>query len=110
MYVSSPVLLIPGEGDFVSPESIVPAYVKADHQRLLQRLAGAGLIRHQWNIRGADTAVSEIDRGRVFMCRTRQPEPHRHFATFDVLITIMHHRIIQRIDALEILGVEGAGS
>jgi hypothetical protein len=63
--------------------------------------------RHQRHIGGADAAVGEINRGRRLR-GARHPDQHHigFLQAFDVLPVIMHHGVIQRVDALEIFGVE----
>ena len=63
--------------------------------------------RHQRHIGGADAAVGKIDRGRRLR-GTGYPDQHhvRLLQPFDMLAVIMHHRIVQRVDALEIFRVQ----
>ena len=67
-----------------------------------QRHAG-----HQRNIGGLDAAISQIDRGRRFR-RARHAEKNdvSLFEIFSLLTVIMHHRVVERIDAAEIFGIE----
>ena len=83
--------------------------VKSDHQRLRQgfqigRCRHAG---HQRNIRGLHAAIGEIDRGRRLR-GARHTDQH-HVGLLEivgVLSVVVQHRVVQRIDALEIFGVE----
>ena len=122
----------PGEGDFVgdglpidigvivavahAQQPVLPDLnetlgrgVKTDHQRLLQRLQlmRNRNARHQRNVRGADAAVGKIDRGRRFRGARHADQNHLGlFQSFDMLAVIMHHRVIQRVDPLEIFRIQ----
>ena len=92
--------------------------VQADHQRLLQRLELMRNrdARHQRHVRGANASVGEIDRGGR-LGRTRYADQNHlgFFQPFNMLTIVMHHRVIQGVDALEIfriqyvLGADAAG-
>ncbi len=83
--------------------------MQADHQRLLQilQLMRDRNARHQRNVGGANPAVGKIDRG---WCLRRAGDSDQDdvglFQAFDMLAVIMDHRVVQRVDALEIFGVQ----
>ena len=62
---------------------------------------------HQRNIGGADAAVGKIDRGRRLGGAGHSDQHHVGILqAFDVLAVVMNHRVVQRVDALEILGIQ----
>ena len=63
--------------------------------------------RHQRHIAGLDAAIGEIDRGRRLR-RPRHADQHDVglFEIVGLLAVIMHHRVVERIDAPEIFGIE----
>ena len=82
---------------------------QAHHQRLRQRLE-LGRHRHaghQREVRGLDATVGEIDRGRRLR-GARHPDQHHVglLHVVDVLAVVVQHGVVQRVDPLEILGVE----
>jgi hypothetical protein len=83
--------------------------VETDDQRLFQvfQLVRQRNARHQRHVRGADAAVGEIDRGRRLRGAGHTDQHHVGILeAFDMLAVIMDHRIVQRIDAFEILGIQ----
>ena len=82
---------------------------KPDHQRPRQLLdlRRQRHARHQRHIAGLDAAIGEIDRGRRLR-RARHADQHDIgvFEAFDMLTVVMQHRVVERVDALEIFGVE----
>ena len=82
---------------------------KPDHQRPreLLHLGRQRHARHQRHVAGLDAAIGEIDRSRRF--RGARDADQHHVGVlqpFDVLAVIMKHRVVERIDALEIFRVE----
>ena len=85
------------------------AGIEPDHQRPRQLLhmprhLDAG---HQRNVAGLHAAIGEIDRGRRLRC-ARDADQHDIglLQTFEMLAVIVQHGVVERIDALEIFGVE----
>ena len=82
---------------------------QAHHQRLRQRfeLRRHRHAGHQRNVRGLDAAVGEIDRGRRLRGARHADQHHVGLLhVVDVLAVVVQHGVVQRIDALEIFGVE----
>ena len=64
-------------------------------------------IRHQRNVRGFDAAIGEIDARRRFRGPADADQKDIGLVEIlDHLSVIMHHRVVQRVDALEIIRVE----
>ena len=83
--------------------------MQADDQRLFQmfELMRQRNARHQRHIGGANAAVGQIDRGRRLRGTGHADQHHVGiFEAFDVLPVIMDHRVVQRVDTLEVFSIE----
>ena len=92
------------------------AGIKPDHQRPRQLLdlRRQRHARHQRHVAGLDAAIGKIDRGRRLRGARDADQNHvRLCETFGVLAVVVEHRVVERVDAVEIFGVEhvlGAGA
>ena len=83
---------------------------KTHDQRVL-KLFDSGRQRdagHKRNIRRLHAAVGEVDRGRRF--RGPRHANQQDIGLFEIdglLAVVVHHRVVERIDAAEIFGIEG---
>ena len=85
------------------------AGIKPDHQRPRQlfHLRRQRHARHQRHIAGLDAAIGEIDRGRRLRGARHADQHHIGLLqAFDVLAVVMQHGVVERVDALEIFGIE----
>ena len=85
------------------------AGVEADHQRPRQCLDVTRHLdaRHNRDVPGLHTAVGEINRGRRLRGARHADEHHIGFLeAFEVLAVIVQHRVVERVNTLEIVGVE----
>src|SRR5262249_37088895 len=83
--------------------------IETDDQRLLELLDMTGNCnsRNQRYISRFHTPVGKIDRGWRLRCSRHADEHHVCFLqSFEMLAIIMQHRVVKRINALEVLGIE----
>ena len=101
---------------FEAEQAILPdlhdafrAGVKPDHERPFELLDAPRHwdVTHQRHISGLHPAIREIDRGRGL---GGSRDSHEHdvgfLEPFEMLSVVMEHRVVERIDALEIFGIE----
>ncbi len=83
--------------------------IEADDQGLgqvldMSRHRDAG---HQRHIAGLHAAIGKIDRGG---CLRGARHPYQHhigfLEAFEMLAVVMQHRVVERVDSLEVLGIE----